>query len=254
MFDIAIISCNRTYNRIHSLFDSLHPLTQSGAARSIYMILQSDVGSFDNEVFDSSLWAEHIDQIAHILALNIRDCNGLRSAPLLKTIDLSRDTFFQSRLLKDAEKSLLCKHYNALKLARDLPILVLEDDAEYNKNFYSDLCEAARISLEENFFVDLGTMGKMTSRGRFVSHKGFSYSMQMIGCTRTTVASIWSPLIAQKLVDAYWPCALPADLHHQYLLTSLRVPGIWPSSVIFNHLSNPMSGQYDSAIQGCSHE
>ncbi len=249
LFDIVVISCNRTYERLASLFGGLHALIQSGAVRHIYITLQSDVGSIDHTVFDVNVWNLHIDEIAPILALNIRECSSLPSGSLVRLLDQSRHNIFRPRLLKDSERSLLWKHYRALTTSSDLPVLILEDDAQFLSNFTASLCELAKISLKNNWFIDFGVMNGMTSRGRLVKGMSFSYSYQAIGCTRTTVASMWSPRISRMLIESYWPCALPADLHHQYLLSKLRIPGIWPSSAIFNHLSSPISGEYESSIQ-----
>ena len=249
LFDLAIITCKSTYNRVAGLLRNLHSLTNTGTLRHIYIVLQSDVGFINDEVFDEIHWDDHISKIAPILALNIRECLGINHGSLLSLIDHSSTIHFPSRLLKPSERSLVWKHYNALTKVSELPILVLEDDAEFNEACLLDLCISARIALEKSLFVDLGIMPGMSSRGTRLVQNQFSYSMQLIACTRTTVASMWPPLIAQKIVESYWPCSLPADLHHQYLLSKLRVPGIWPTQSIFNHLSMPSSGRYASSIQ-----
>jgi hypothetical protein len=215
----------------------------------VRIVLSGDPGFFDDSVFSAQHWNEHIDSIMPILALNIRDCRTLPQGNLLSLMDKAHEIFFPPRALKLPEKSLVSKHFYALNNVRDLPTLILEDDAQLNEDLIDELVESVRLSKDLNCFVDLGSMPGMTSRGRQCRRINLSYTYQLIGCTRTTVASVWPPRIARLASANYWPCSLPADLHHQYLLASHNIPGIWPHSSIFTHLSSPNSGVVVSSIQ-----
>ena len=59
-----------------------------------------------------------------------------------------------------------------------------------------------------------------------------------IANTRRTCAAIYNKQVAEKLAKDYWPCALPADLHLQYLLKKNKIPGIWPKERLIEHTSD----------------
>lgn len=247
-FDVSIITCCATYYRLSRIFEGLLPLLNTGLVRDVRVILEHDISYMDFSVFHQESWVEHIDAIRDILALNIRDCGSFDSLALTDLIDCVTDRFFPERGLRPSEMSLLWKHYHALKKVNDLPLLILEDDAELLPESLGTLDHAARYSSEMNCFIDLGTMPGMESRGKYIEEFGFSLYLQAVGCTRTTVAAIWPPEVAKKVTDSYWPASLPADLHHQYLLTRLGINGAWPRQQVFNHLSGTVSNTYASSI------
>lgn len=248
-FDISIITCKSTYNRVENIFTSLLKLLETKEVRDIRIILEHDIEYMERAVFENKNWDQHIQTIREILAINIRDSKSLGEKKLSDLLDYLIDQFFTARELRDAEMSLLWKHFHALKMARDLPMLILEDDAELNQNQIETLVEATKLSAEKNIFVDLGVMKGLCSRGKLKISNGVSFYVQPIGCTRTTVAAIWPPDAAMKVSDNYWPCSLPADLHHQYLLSKLKLEGAWPAMSIFRHLSSGDCRVYKTSIQ-----
>ena len=249
MFDLSIITCNQTYDRLPGLFQSLEMLIATKQIRDIRIILDHDQGYFKENVFCSALWAKHINSISPILALNIREFSSMPSGMLSGLIDTAQEQYFLPRTLRGAEKSLLWKHYTALQKTSDLPTLILEDDAKLDYEQINFLLDSIQLASKYRYFIDLGVMNGLTKRGLRISTNEFTYSKQAYGCTRTTLAAVWSPEIAQKFVSNYWPCALPADCHHQYLLLKLKIVGVWPDVQIFQHLSAP-GGEYLSSIQG----
>lgn len=249
MFDLSIITCNQTYGRLPDLFKSLEKLIATKQIRDISIIANHDKNYFEENVFCSTLWEKHVSSISSILALNMRQFGSMASGRFLSLLDTVQEKYFLPRMLRDTEKSLLWKHYAALRKISDLPTLILEDDAKLDSTQINFLLDSIQLASNYKYFVDLGEMNGLTRRGLIISRNEFTYSHQNYGCTRTTLATIWTPEIAQKFVANYWPCALPADCHHQFLLMKLKIVGVWPDGQIFEHLSAP-GGIYSSSIQG----
>jgi len=246
-FDLKIISCDMTLTRLRETNQSIHPLYSTGRVHSSLVVLNNDSGYYSDEVFAPELWREQIEAIYPILALNIRDSNG-SNVPISGWLSKDPIALFKPRHLSTSEKSLLWKHYTCLRDATRTT-LTIEDDAKLYPESVRDLLYYIDLSARDNCFIDLGSYKGLIRRGSLFTavDRGISYYKMRLGCTRTTCAMIYSQALAQCLANNFWPCALPADLHFQYLLYKLRVSGVWPMTTIFEHGS--MIGATESSIQ-----
>ena len=244
MLDIIGITCAATYDRLQGFCGSLKPLVSANDIRGVRLVLNHDIPLHDESMFDETLWSSHLADISHILMLNIARSNRVSLDSL--AFDTSR--FFPPRRLKAAEKSLLLKHYKALSIGTNMS-LILEDDARFKNesNDLDSLLEVIRYAETTESFLDFGEYPGLQSRGSqvFISNDIAVYQLP-VACTRTTVAYALPIHVRRRMIECYWPCSLPADLHHQYLLNKLRIPGLWPVRSFFHHLS---FGEVSSSIQ-----
>lgn len=247
--DIHIITCRQTIERLPKLFQNLKPLLGHSSINIVRIIRKCDIGCFDPEQFSNGLWSQHLSYIRHILALNIRDSRAelsrYSSINIIKALDLS-ESLFQERNLRPSEMSLLLKHYHSLTFITS-PTLVLEDDARLCIDNIEYLFGLERLCLEEEAYIDLGFYPGLDKRGKATNNIGGFCYRSPVAMTRTTTAAIISPGLAVKLLQEFWPCALPADLHYQYLFAKLHINGIWPSCKVFTGAST--EGEIPSVIQ-----
>lgn len=246
-FDLRIISCDMTLTRLRETNQSIRPLYSTGKVYSSLVVLNNDCGYYSDQVFAPELWRVQIEAIYPILALNIRNSNGSND-PISAWLSKDPMVLFKPRHLSNSEKSLLWKHYTCLRDATRTT-LTIEDDAKLYPEAVGDLLYYIDLATRDNCFIDLGSFQGLIRRGSLfmAEGRGISYYKLRIGCTRTTCAMIYSQRLAQCLADTFWPCALPADLHFQYLLYKLSVSGVWPMTTIFEHGS--MIGASESSIQ-----
>ena len=249
-FDICIITCLNTAQRLPALVDKLQRLLSLAKPVTCRLILSYDIPNFDRTVFTESLWDRHIESIVHILAKNIQDIsfvNSGTSPSLVSLLSSCSTTFFKARHLKQAEMSLLWKHYDSLCNVKR-PTLVIEDDAHLRPGAEEYLLEVLHFLERNDMYIDLGSLNGLTKRGspfRLGNH--LSAYKHKIGMTRTTTAFALSSRVARILASSYWPCGLPADLHHQYLLQKYMIPGAWPALTLFDAMST--KGIFESSIQ-----
>ena len=249
-FDLHIITCGATAQRLQSLLGSLSPTINHPLLMQCRLIASDDIGWLDEKVFSPLAWDLHIRQISHILALNIRDCikihNG-RQIGLSNVIENCGEIYFPRRNLRKSEKSLLWKHYKSLDLVTR-PTLILEDDAQLEEGGLCVLQDLLQITGSEEVHIDLGYMQGLSKRGRLVDFvDGVSFYRLNLAMTRTTTAFLVTPKVAQTLASSFWPCSLPADLHMQYLLVNHNISGIWPVSTVFTGMRTV--GLLQSSIQ-----
>jgi hypothetical protein len=249
--DIHIITCTITSKRLENLLQSLQPLLNADIVDTIRLICKYDI-QYTQGDFAESLWLKHVRDIYPILARNaaetiIRNDNINGKQGLLRhLISQEAETLFPSRQLRPSEMSLLCKHYESLRVASK-PVLTLEDDAELDPEHFQYLRELLD-NVDALGFVDLGYYPGLQARGRYIpiNNNHGVYSTR-VALTRTTLATIMSYDTIKKLRNIYWPCALPADLHFQRLLYSATIKGCWSESKVFRSLST--EGVVHSSIQ-----
>jgi hypothetical protein len=249
-FDLHIITCRATAQRLQSLLVSLSPIINHPLLAQCRLIASNDIGWLDDNVFSSLAWDLHVNQISHILALNIRDCSKVYKGEKLgisAIMENCREMYFPMRNLRESEKSLLWKHYKSLDLVAR-PTLVLEDDAHLEEGGLCILEALLQETACEQIYIDLGYMNGLSKRGMLVeSANGICFYRLNTAMTRTTTAFLVTPIAAQALSRSFWPCSLPADIHLQYLLFKQNISGIWPVSTVFTGMSTV--GSLQSSIQ-----
>jgi hypothetical protein len=249
--DIHIITCSGTSARLENLLIKLQPLSNLRIIDNIKLIARHDIGYICGN-FVEALWSTHIQDIYPILAKNASDsflatnANEHSQESLCYLLGEDPDKLFPARKLRTSEKSLLCKHYESLRLANKT-VLTLEDDAELISDTIEYLEELLRAA-DKLCYIDLGYYPGLTKRGRYVKindcHAVYSTNVAL---TRTTLATIMSLETAKLLRNSYWPCSLPADLHMQRLLYSAGIEGSWSEIKVFRSLST--EGAVKSSIQ-----
>jgi len=247
MIDIHIITCQRTATRLPNLLQSLQALLNMGEVQQVRLLCKGDIG-YNNEVnYSSKLWSEHISSIYPILAKNIAEANGRQYHRIATLLGQSPDVFFPTRGLRPEEKSLLSKHFESLSLVQR-PTLVIEDDAFICPGKERELLAIANEYCHSGMYIDLGMIPGIKADNSYIdTHERVAVTPKPIALTRTTSAFIVDKIAALQLSAGYWPCALPADLHHQYLLFKYKIRGCWPKSIIMINLST--AGIVESSIQ-----
>ena len=223
---------------------SLQPLFNLECIRQIRLICKHDVGHLTGS-FDRRLWSKHISNIYPVLARNFWS-HGNKKINLVDILGAEPEILFPARSLRDAETSLICKHYYSLSLVDDVT-LTIEDDALLRTDSLPVLADLIGIAEYNDCYIDLGSLSGLEKCGKsMLSSLGHRIYVQPIGLTRTTAAYLINPNLAALLANTYWPCALPADLHHQRLLWINEINGLWPEHSIFDNLS--ILGVFPSTI------
>lgn len=254
LYDLHIITCSSTYDRLPKLLSGLEPLFSFCKPQSTKLIISHDIGHFRQDVFNHYLWPSHIESISGVLALNIRDSaltnsqNPFYQLPLSTILQSCSDlTCFPPRPLRLPEQSLLWKHFTSLGMVQN-PTLVIEDDAILLPNTAQLLISYISCLHSNNYYIDFGSFPGLTKRGHPIELFPNNYAFyQKIANTRTTLAFAVNAYVASSLASKFWPCSLPADLHFQYLLNKSIQAGIWPSLPIFSGDSS--DGSVPSSIQ-----
>lgn len=247
MFDIHIITCFKTYNRLPDLLDNIKPLFRRPEFGEMRLFVRGDVGDIDM-LFSTEHWSPHIQEIYHILGHNISICSAaehMRSSFLRELLARDDREVFPERQLRPSEMSLASKHYTSLKSV-SRPTIVLEDDSLLPQQINT------MVMLVEEYtnthFINLACMKELPYSGKkCIADDGSEYLISRIGFTRTTAAYAIGPDIASKILSIYFPQALPIDLHLQYVLQKLKVPGISHESEFF--INKSFEGLCTSSIQ-----
>ena len=209
--------------------ESFGPLLNSPFVSNIRLIANGDIGEFDSAQFNKSLWCDHIQSIYPILALNIARSSIDSKRILKKLLGEEPVKVFPARELRPAEESCLFKHFYSLSKTSNVA-LTIEDDAQWSSRSVEQIHNLAKISYENNFYIDLGCISAEASpptlyQGK-IQEQSIEYKSTNIGLTRTNVAYMVNCEVARLMSSSYWPCALPADLHHQFLLNRLAIKGM----------------------------
>lgn len=241
LFDVHIITCSATANRLPPLIASLQDLFNDQNVRKISLICSYDIDFIDESFFKADLWDSMIENIYPILLKNfheVRKAVAPHSAHAKSFWELMQNDLFPHRSLRNAEKSLVLKHYTSLKQVT-IPTLTIEDDAHIIADKIPILHDLVDYIQQNDCYVDLGYMEGLERRGSKIKmSNNCSGFYTPIGLTRTTCAYLVGPSTATKVIKSFWPCALPSDLHLQYLLFKERIAGIWPDEKLFQNLSN----------------
>lgn len=234
-FDVKIITCAKTFGRLNETLPRLQSLLSQKGLKNASIVINKDIGQYDESTFEPQKWKEHIKRIYPILMLNILNASGGNIKPGRLT-EMEPNDLFHPRELSQSEKSLCWKHFLCLSEC-NRTTLTMEDDGLLIKDKVDDLNNIIKIANGNDTYTDLGEFPGLTKRGKLIRTYGLDYYVMDIACTRTTCAAIYNKKVANILAENYWPCALPADLHLQYLLQSHKIPGIWPLRKIFDHSS-----------------
>ena len=247
MIDIHVITCHATSSRLTLLLESFQELINHPCINQIKLICASDISFINEDLFSEGLWEEHISLIYPILARNIKVVNHGNKDMLLELLGSNPDRLFPRRPLRPAEKSLLHKHFKSFELV-SCPTLVIEDDAHLLPGKANAIIELAYICERKNMYIDLGYLPGF-SKGSFIRSGDLAgeYLETPIALTRTTTGYIVNKKISGRFISDYWKCSLPADLHHQLILSRTRTPGIWPRQQII--IGQSSSGRMASSIQ-----
>lgn len=250
---ICIITCEKCYARLPDILKGVRDLAEHTKA-DVHMILIDDLSDIDELIFRKELWKQHISSIEHILKFNLMSESRSKAsyeASNYCNLQIDQIGSFKPRKLRISEASLVKKHYEALKIAAmsSTPTLILEDDALIvDPVKLAALCTNITIN---GSYTDLCADYKLRSRGRsirLIDSLGNLHSLYFhkTAQTRTTCSYVLGPKVAKQIVQSYWPCALPVDLHLQYLLLKHKVSGYWGTEILIEHLSK--SGIVESMI------
>jgi hypothetical protein len=221
-FDIHIITCQQTSHRLSELLTTLRPLLECPFIIDIRLMAKYDIGSFDESFFDDALWDSHIDPIFPILAKNICVSSGMPLSQISKLLSIGHHAFFPPRPLRDAEKSLVSKHFHSLNSVTRTT-LVLEDDILLDSSMLHLLYSSIEVCANENLYLDLGHLPHVSFDAAVIDQT--CIKRVPIALTRTNCAYVVSPAVAKTMVKSYFPCSLPADLHHQYIFLINNIAG-----------------------------
>ena len=247
MIDIHIITCVASSERLPYFLESNQELLNSSNVDIVRLIASHDVGNCSDCLIDSSHWGMHLKHIYPLLARNIQHANQRDYHFLLNLLDKDAEEVFCPRDLRESEISLLSKHYHSMTHI-DKPTLVLEDDALTLPSFLEYLPSLISLcSTLSPAYIDLGSLPNQRLCHREKILFGSSYYHLPLALTRTTIAYIINKSASELISQHYWPCSLPADLHHQYLLHRLRISGYWPSIDTFRSLTS--NGKFQSTVQ-----
>lgn len=246
MFDVHVITCLQTAPRLPETLRSMQQLINNKQIQQVKLFCKSDIGFYEEKYYTRVLWERQIKQIYPLLAKNIRDASSRKEGYLLNLLDLGPSHVFPKRELSCAEKSLLAKHYESLRSV-SRTTLVLEDDCHIRHGCEENIIKVMELCTSKNLYADLGNYEGLSKRGKHAIYGGVEYYSCKIAMTRTTAAFVLNPYVANKLANGYWPCSLPADLHHQQLLLNGCIQGVWPKEQLTNHLS--IEGKVKSLIQ-----
>ena len=246
MFDVHVITCLQTASRLPGILRSIQRLINNDQIKDIRLFCKSDIGFYSESNYTKQLWDYQIGKIYPLLAKNMQTISSRNIDYLLGLLKMVPSQLFPSRKLKPAEKSLLAKHYQSLRSVVRTT-LILEDDCHVREGCEELIVKCLDLCNSQDVYADLGCYEGLNGRGKLDIYNDFEYYHCKIAMTRTTSAFILNPIVAKKLASCYWPCSLPADLHHQYLLLKENISGIWPRNVLTSHLS--AEGKVKSCIQ-----
>jgi hypothetical protein len=251
---VILITCQSCYGRLQRTLSSIRPLCEMLSTDPI-LVIRKDINNLSTDLFDARLWVSHIVPISPILCFNIYGgtaANRTQLIPMAGSIGSKDIEVLRQRTLRPQEMSLVLKHYLALKSASESPgnSLVIEDDALVHDPHKLFLLLKHRLAHER--FIDLSSEYILPIRGKpFNLHYGTSLEIETrllrTAHTRTTGAYIVTKDIAKQMINNYWPCSLPADLHHQHILSMIGAPGAWTVSPMVRNLSH--GGELESAVQ-----
>lgn len=245
-FHLHIITCSCTCHRLPKVLDSYQRLIDDQYIESVKVFFRERrKGSFIEE-FDAHLWQAHLHPIYPILVRNMTVSRSNKSYELNKFLSQGSIRLFPARELKYAEMSLIIKHYDSL-CAVSATTLVIEDDALLIPSKEDILLKCVQYVADTEHFCDLASVPFIPKWGSKRNANGLNYLYHNIGLTRTTSSFLIHPRLAAEIACNYWPCALPADLHHQRLFCIAKQAGIWPVDDVIVNASQ--SGLFDSSIQ-----
>ena len=229
----SVITCRKYINR-HTLQLKHWSRYLKNVFNMPYFIYENDVDDlpyFKYPYYDEGEWDQHIKHGQEIFIRNIADCSSLDNK-YLNSLELS--SLFPKRKLKEAEVSLLHKHYKFLKLAssQKYPSLVIEDDAWLeNANDIGCLISKCSKLNPDVGFLNLSLLD--STRRRVIP----LHSIQPARI-ETTCAYCIHPQIAKVLVERFFPYSLPIDFHLQHLLCKYALKGLMTQKACFLNLSN----------------
>ena len=199
-----------------------------------FFIYENDVDDlpFRYEPFcQPKMWSKHIKYGSQIFLKNISDCSALNIKEI-KKVDL--EDLFPERDLRQAEISLLHKHYKFLNLAANMkyPSLVVEDDAWLEEpNDLRYLIAKCSSLTPEVGFLNLSLLD--SARQRLIPSDEIQPAR-----IETTCAYCIHPKLAQFLIDKFFPYSLPIDFHLQHLFCKYNIKGLMTKKGCFLNLSN----------------
>ena len=198
------------------------PKGWNGDIRMIYPILC-------NNIVSSAFGKQNQDRVRY------REQSVVRLKELLA---IDSHVIFPERALRHSEHSIVWRHYLSLKSYFDSEdskdfLLVLEDDVYPGVDahkVYGLLLRAKDHGSDT--YVDLAD-AYIPNRAHCSRTETIYFTR--VGITRTASAYGLSRGAVGRILERFWPYSLPYDLHLQYLLWTLKVPGITSNLLISAH-------------------